>query len=165
MQFEEFVDCMAWWENREENDHAWRVDFHLRLDDAVTRATPHWQAASAATAYALELETEARKLDAELKESQQQRSTLPLFATKEIAQRRETLLAEASRQRQMARDAQAAGDAIYWPIFNLDLKNPKTTQDFKHLPPEQLAADILMKEHRILEIMAEIKQVLAETAK
>jgi len=25
MQFEEFADCLAWWDNREENDRAWRV--------------------------------------------------------------------------------------------------------------------------------------------
>ena len=25
MRYEEFADCLAWWDNREENDHAWRV--------------------------------------------------------------------------------------------------------------------------------------------
>ncbi|MFQ5684891.1 MAG: class I SAM-dependent DNA methyltransferase, partial [Candidatus Binatia bacterium] len=45
---------------------------------------------------------------------------------------------------------------------NLDVKNPKSKQDFEHLPPEQLADDILKKEQRIAEIIAEIKQVLAE---
>lgn len=43
---------------------------------------------------------------------------------------------------------------------NLDIKNPKGKQDFEHLPPEQLADDILKKEQRIAEIMAEIKQSL-----
>jgi type I restriction enzyme M protein len=44
---------------------------------------------------------------------------------------------------------------------NLDIKNPKGKQDFEHLPPEQLADDIMKKERRIAEIMAEIKQTLA----
>ena len=44
---------------------------------------------------------------------------------------------------------------------NLDIKNPSAKQDFEHLPPEQLADDILKKEQRITEIMAEIKQTLA----
>jgi type I restriction enzyme M protein len=44
---------------------------------------------------------------------------------------------------------------------NLDIKNPSAKQDFEHLPPEQLADDILKKERRIAEIMAEIKQTLA----
>src|SRR5207245_1810420 len=108
MQFEEFADCIAWWKKRQENDHAWCVDFQKRFHDALNRATPHWQAAEAATTCAVQLETEARKLDAELKGSQQQRSTLSLFATKEIAQRRDKLFVEASRQRQIARDAQTA---------------------------------------------------------
>jgi type I restriction enzyme M protein len=43
---------------------------------------------------------------------------------------------------------------------NLDIKNPNSKQDFEHLPPEQLADDILKKEQRIAEIMMEIKQAL-----
>ena len=43
---------------------------------------------------------------------------------------------------------------------NLDIKNPRGKVDFEHLPPEQLADDILKKEHRIAEIMGEIKGLL-----
>jgi len=43
---------------------------------------------------------------------------------------------------------------------NLDIKNPSAKQDFEHLPPEQLADDILKKEQRIAELMVEIKQLL-----
>jgi type I restriction enzyme M protein len=45
---------------------------------------------------------------------------------------------------------------------NLDRKNPRGKVDFEHLPPEQLADDILKKEQRIAELMLEIKAVLAE---
>jgi type I restriction enzyme M protein len=45
--------------------------------------------------------------------------------------------------------------------YNLDLKNPSAKDDLEHMPPEQLADDILKKEQRITEIMAEIKQTLA----
>jgi type I restriction enzyme M protein len=45
---------------------------------------------------------------------------------------------------------------------NLDIKNPSRKQDLEHLPPEQLADDILKKEQRIAEIMTEVKQALAE---
>lgn len=48
---------------------------------------------------------------------------------------------------------------------NLDIKNPNSKGDFEHLPPEQLVDDILAKEQRIAEIMAEIKQILAEGTK
>jgi type I restriction enzyme M protein len=43
---------------------------------------------------------------------------------------------------------------------NLDIKNPNSKQDFEHLPPEQLADDILKKEQRIAEIITEIKAIL-----
>lgn len=43
---------------------------------------------------------------------------------------------------------------------NLDCKNPRGKEDFEHLPPEQLADDILKKEQRIAEIMVEIKAIL-----
>ncbi|MBI5445525.1 MAG: SAM-dependent DNA methyltransferase [Deltaproteobacteria bacterium] len=43
---------------------------------------------------------------------------------------------------------------------NLDRKNPRGGQDFEHLPPEQLADDILRKELRIAELMREIKDAL-----
>ncbi len=44
--------------------------------------------------------------------------------------------------------------------YNLDFKNPSAKDDLEHMPPEQLADEILKKEQRIAEIMAEIKQVL-----
>lgn len=40
---------------------------------------------------------------------------------------------------------------------NLDMKNPKGKADLEHLPPVQLVDDIIAKERRILEILAEIK--------
>ena len=43
---------------------------------------------------------------------------------------------------------------------NLDVKNPNRQDDYAHMPPEQLAADIAKKEARIAEIMAEIQAVL-----
>ncbi len=39
--------------------------------------------------------------------------------------------------------------------YNLDIKTPNGKEDFEHLPPERLVEDIVAKEQRILEIMAE----------
>ncbi len=44
---------------------------------------------------------------------------------------------------------------------NLDQKNPSSAEALEHLPPEQLVADILEKEHRIIKIIEEIKAELA----
>jgi type I restriction enzyme M protein len=43
---------------------------------------------------------------------------------------------------------------------NLDRKNPRGKVDFEHMPPEQLADDILKKELQIADLMREIKQAL-----
>lgn len=40
---------------------------------------------------------------------------------------------------------------------NLDVKNPNSAEALEHLPPEQLVADILDKERRIIEIMEEVR--------
>jgi len=47
---------------------------------------------------------------------------------------------------------------------NLDRKNPRAKADFEHLPPDQLADDILKKELRIAELMQEIKAALGANA-
>lgn len=83
VQFEEFADCIAWWNNRVESERAWLVPVEKIIENG----------------------------------------------------------------------------------FNLDIKNPKSKEDFEHLPPEQLVEDIVRKEQRILEIMDEIRLVLAGASK
>jgi len=48
---------------------------------------------------------------------------------------------------------------------NLDRKNPRGNEDITHLPPNQLAASILEKEQQIVEIMSNIRELLAEGRK
>ena len=43
---------------------------------------------------------------------------------------------------------------------NLDRKNPRANEDITHLPPAQLAADIMKKEQRIAEIVGNIMKLL-----
>ena len=54
-----------------------------------------------------------------------------------------------------------ADDDGNW-LVNLDIKNPSAEEALEHLPPEQLVESIVAKEKRILEIMGEIKALLAE---
>jgi type I restriction enzyme M protein len=80
IQFEEFAECIKWWNNRRKSDRAWKVP---------------------------------------------------------------------------AAELLASG-------CNLDRKNPRAKEDITHLPPAQLAADILKKEQRIAEIMDNIQKLLAK---
>jgi type I restriction enzyme M protein len=47
---------------------------------------------------------------------------------------------------------------------NLDRKNPRAKEDVTHLPPEQLAADILQKEQRIVKIIGNIQNLLKKSS-
>jgi type I restriction enzyme M protein len=40
--------------------------------------------------------------------------------------------------RHQAKDAQAAGDRHYWPIYNLDIKNPRAVEEESHDPDKLL---------------------------
>jgi type I restriction enzyme M protein len=44
----------------------------------------------------------------------------------------------------------------------LDRKNPRAKEDIKQLLPEHLAASILEKERRVMEVMGKIQKLLAE---
>lgn len=171
MQYEEFADCLAWWSNRVENDHAWKINIGERISEALAAATPHWEAAQQADAKAKALVREIKAISDRIQKLK--RGEIPLLQSAESAQQTENdingletqlneLRSTEAAERERARAEQVAGDAIYWPVFNLDIKNPSTKQDYKHLPPEQLASDILLKEQRIIELMMEIKSALAE---
>jgi type I restriction enzyme M protein len=45
---------------------------------------------------------------------------------------------------------------------NLDQRNPSAKEDASHLPPIQIAADIMKKEQRIAEIMSDISSLLTD---
>ncbi len=85
MGLEDFAGCLAWWDNREENERAWKVPV-----------------------------ADILKVDPD-------------------------------------------GNVT---AVNLDYKNPNAAVDIEHLPPEELVADIMEKEQKILAILAEIEQIL-----
>jgi type I restriction enzyme M protein len=60
------------------------------------------------------------------------------------------LRTQAETLRLQARDAQAAGDRLYWPIFNLDLKNPNAPEDETHDP------DALLEKYK--KLLGEIEE-------
>jgi type I restriction enzyme M protein len=163
IQFEEFTDCLTWWKKRTESDQAWKVEFAKVREDALTKAKPHWQAAEEAEQEAKEHSKDAKELTTRIQSLQAGSGGKKKEAKDEIETletKRTDLWSKEQAAWTKAKTERAEGDGIYWPIFNLDIKNPNTKDDFEHLPPEQLADDILQKELRIAEIMQEIKQLL-----
>jgi type I restriction enzyme M protein len=133
--YAEFKPEQEWWghesndfADRVENEFAWKVDFKTKREQAEAAATPHWQRAEELNNRAAVLEREASDLRKSLVGT-----TDAAYREKIDAQIAE-LRARAEQLRLQARDAQAAGDRLYWPIFNLDLKNPNALGEEVHNP-------------------------------
>ncbi|APS32718.1 MULTISPECIES: N-6 DNA methylase [Serratia] len=138
IRLEEFEPERDWWGSEEndfadrvENEFAWKVDFKTKREQAEAAAQPHWQVAEVLSNKASELDNRIRDMRDSIKgiSDKAQRQTVD----DEI----EILRCESEGLRLKARDAQAAGDRHYWPIFNLDLKNPNAPVE-EGLDPEEL---------------------------
>lgn len=139
IRIEEFAQEKAWWgkeENdfveRQESELAWKVDFKKKKQDAEAQAKPHWDKAQDLNNQAAVLDTQARALRNSLSgiTEQEQRES----AEKQI----DDLRGRSEQLRLQGRDEQAAGDRLYWPIYNLDIKNPNTVVEKNDDPDELL---------------------------
>ena len=154
MQVDDMAACKEWFtaKKRVENEQSWKIDFKALLDKAVAAATPHWEAAREAATRAHKLERQAKETKDEIRANGKD------VAKKEKLQARvDEFEAAAANERKLQNEGQAAGDAIYWPLFNLDLKNPNSADALEHRPPQELVASILTKEREILRLMEQIQ--------
>lgn len=145
IRIEEFKPEQDWWGNeendfaeREENEFAWKLDFKDKRQKAEAAAALHWQRGEELNSQAAALEGEAKDL----------RSSLTGTTDAAYREKIETQIAElrskADSLRLQSRDAQAAGDRLYWPIYNLDLPNPRAPQGESHDP------DVLLEKYKTL---------------
>jgi len=153
IRLEEFDPEKAWWgqeandfAEREDGGHAWRFDFKTKKQNAIGQAKPHWDQAEELNNQASALENQARDLRDSIKGIKNALDRKPI--EDQIAE----LRANAEQLRRQARDAQAEGDRLYWPIYNLDIKNSNT-------PSEKIDdPDILLEEYKKLLAMIEETQ-------
>ncbi len=145
IRFEEFKPEQDWWGSeandfaeRVENEFAWKVDFKTKREQAEAAAQPHWTRAERLGNEASALDNRVRDLRESIKGVSDAKQRQPVEA--EI----ETLRTQAEALRLQARDAQAAGDRLYWPIYNLDLKNPNAPEEESHDP------DVLLDKYKTL---------------
>lgn len=153
MQIEDMAACKAWFtaKKRVVNAQAWKIDFKSLLEKATAAAEPHWQAAR-------EANTRAHKLERQAKETKDEiRANTDAAQRARMHTRLSELEAAAAIERKLQSSEQAAGDAIYWPLFNLDQKNPAIIDALEHRPPGELVASILEMEREILRLMEEIQ--------
>lgn len=155
MQFEEFADCLDWWSRREEGPHAWKLDFAARYEQAQAAAQPHWQRAEDEQAKARSVGTRIRALEQKIAAAGNGRKTA-------LLDKLHALKAEQQTHEAQAKGAKAAGDALYWPIYNLDLKNPHARQALEHVAPAELVARMRGHEEEVMRLLGEIDALVGE---
>ena len=156
IQYEEFADCLSWWDNREENAQAWRIDFAKLHEVAKSKAEPFWQQAEQERQTVTEVGKQIRQLELQL-------NGLTELSEKAAIQDQQKELKSRQRQHEEnAKTAQREGDAIYWPIYNLDIKNPHGKEALEHVPPHELVASMLAKEQDVIKLLAEIDALVNE---
>lgn len=155
LQFEEFAAALAWWNDRLAGPQAWAVDFAARRAAAVEAATPHWQNAEAERNAALALGKPLRELEQAI-------SAAANGAKSALQDRLRALKAEQLAHEQGAKAAQAQGDAQYWPIYNLDIKNPNAKAGLEHADPKDLIASMRGHEAEVMRLLGEIEVLVSE---
>ncbi|MCY2967878.1 MAG: N-6 DNA methylase, partial [Planctomycetota bacterium] len=139
LRLEELQPIADWWGKesdgfacRVETDQAWKVDFKSLKAEAEAKAKPHWDRAKALENEAAALNDQVRELRAAAKaEKGPETKTRLEDEGAELEQKLDSV-------RQQAKDARAAGDRHYWPIYNLDIKNPRAIEDALHDPDKLL---------------------------
>ena len=155
LQFEDFAAALAWWNDRQAGPQAWTVDFAAKRAAAVGAATPHWQKAEAERNAALALGKPLRELEPAI-------SAAANGAKSALQDRLRALKAEQQAHEQGAKAAQAEGDALYWPIYNLDIKNPNAKAGLEHADPKDLIASMRGHEAEVMRLLGEIEALVNE---
>lgn len=145
IRFDEFKPEQDWWgseandfADRVENEFAWKVDFNAKREQAEGLAKPHWDRAE-------QLGNEASALDNRVRDMRESIKGLSNAKQRQqVEAELEALRVRAETLRLHARDARASGDRLYWPIYNLDLKNPNASEEESHDP------DVLLDKYKAL---------------
>lgn len=151
LQVKELDPIAEWWgkesngfKDRVETEQAWKVDFKTLKAEATAKAQPHWDKAEALNSEAAALNEQAKELRASIKGEKKPAKRKKVEA--EIAD----LATQIETIRQKAKNEQADGDRHYWPIYNLDVKNPNTPEEKSHDP------DVILAKYK--KLLGEIEQ-------
>ena len=145
IRFDEFRPVQEWWgdeandfSDRVENEFSWKIDFKAKRELAEATAGPLWERAE-------QLGDEANLLENRIRDMRESiKGIIVAKQRRSVEDEVELLRSQAEGLRLQARDAQAAGDRLYWPIFNLDQKNPNALEEENHDP------DVLLEKYKVL---------------
>ena len=132
------ANCIAWWTKRKETDRAWKIPAKQIIDNGC-----NLDIKNPAAALCLTNCRRARRSGFRLRA----RSNDEAYWYENTARR-----SDAARDRKPR-------------VWSRAIRQTERKEDLEHLPPEKLVESIVEKEKRILEIMGEIKALLAEGPK
>lgn len=145
IDYREFKAEQDWWGKEEngfaervESEFAWKIDFKTKKLEAEAAAKPHWDKAEQLNNQAAALDNQSKDLKSSLT------GVTDAVQRKQVDEQILVLREQADTLRLAARDAQTAGDRLYWPIYNLDIKNPNAAADEIHDP------DVLLQKYKEL---------------
>lgn len=150
-----FIAVFDRWHVREEGPQAWKVDFAAKRAAAVDAATPHWQKAEPERTAALALGNPIR-------EAEQAVIVAGNGVKATLQERLRELKTRLQAHEQTAKSAQAEGDALYGPIYNIDLKNPHARAGLEHADPKDLIAAMRGHESEVMRLLVEIEALVNE---
>lgn len=155
LRVEELQPIAEWWgqeadgfKDRVETEQAWKVDFKTLKEEAIAKAQPYWDKAEALNNEASALNEQAKGLRSSIKGEKKE------SIRKKVEGKLQELTERIEKLRQQAKDEQASGDRHYWPIYNLDIKNPNGPEEENHDP------DILLKKYK--KLLGEIEQTQSQ---
>ena len=155
LRLEEFDAEKAWWGkesnnfvHRVENEQAWKIDFKAIKQEAEAEAQPRWDKAESLKNDASALGTQIKDLRESIKGEKQ------VTVREKVEAKIGELNGQIEQLNQQAKDEQATGDRHYWPIYNLDIKNPNTPEEESHDP------DKLLEQYQ--ELLAEIEETQSQ---
>ncbi|KVU45523.1 restriction endonuclease subunit M [Burkholderia ubonensis] len=153
IQLDEFNPIKTWWGSEADNfatreahdadpeivdKKAWKYEFGKARKQAVAAAQPHWDRADALNSEIAVLESRLRELRESIK------GVIDQAIRRPVDDEIDMLRLQIDGLRLQARDAQSTGDRIYWPIYNLDRKNPYAPEEESHDP------DVLLEKYKAL---------------
>lgn len=140
LRVEEFDPIAAWWGSesdgfagRTESEQAWKIDFKTLKLEAEAKAKPHWDKAESLNNDASVLVNKIKDLRESIKGEKD------AFKRTKAELEISTVNYQIEALRQQAREQQSIGDRHFWPIYNLDIKNPNTADEETHDADKLLA--------------------------
>lgn len=155
MQYEDFTPVIQWWNNRTENSNCWKVDFSSIRQKAVDAATPNWKKAEEERISSQELAKLVRNLERDLLVGSSQEKT-------GLQQQIRALKDKIQIHEQQAKLLQNKGDSLYWPIYNLDKKNPNAVTGLEYIDPKTLIDSMCNDQKVVMKLLKEIENLVNE---